>query len=117
MEKKTKAWAASITELSKVAGRYPQTAYAGLQKSLQQEWQFWQRVTEGLGPEFLAITNAINYNFLPALFGIESVTGTHRELASLPVKFAGLALPDPTASAKTNWTASTIICGHIIAAI
>jgi hypothetical protein len=118
MEKKTKAWAESVMELSKVAGRYLQTAYTGLQNFLQQEeWQFLQPVTEGLGPEFSDIANAMHHNFLPAILGKESGNGTHRELASLPVKFAGLAVPAPTATAKTNWTAFTIFCGHIIAAI
>ena len=32
-------WIAGIEALSKVARRYPQTAYAGLTKSLQAEWQ------------------------------------------------------------------------------
>jgi hypothetical protein len=117
IEKKTKAWADSVTELAMVAARFPQAAYAGLQKSLQQEWQFLQRVTDGLGLEFSAIALAMHYDFLPALFGVESVSDTQRQLASLPVKFAGLAIPDPTATAETNWSASTVICGHIIAAI
>ena len=37
--------------MAKVAEQYPQTAYAGMQKSLQQEWQLLQRVTDGLGEE------------------------------------------------------------------
>jgi hypothetical protein len=35
-------WVAGVHELSKVARRYPQTAYAGLSKSLQAEWQYLQ---------------------------------------------------------------------------
>jgi hypothetical protein len=57
--------------MAKVAERYPQTAYAGMQKSLQQEWQFLQRVTDGLGEEFDDIEQAMNDKFLPALFWIE----------------------------------------------
>jgi hypothetical protein len=37
MEKRTKAWAESVMEVSKIAERYPQTAYAGMHTSLQQE--------------------------------------------------------------------------------
>jgi hypothetical protein len=58
---------------------------------------------------------AINHTFLPPLFGIASVPDTLRQLA-LP-KFAGLATPNPTATAETNWSASTLICVHIIPAI
>jgi hypothetical protein len=40
------------------------------------------------------------------------------QLASLPVTFTGsLVIPDPTATANMNLSASTLICGHIIAAI
>jgi hypothetical protein len=117
IDKKTKAWATSVEELALVAAKFPQAAYAGLQKSLQQEWQFLQRVTDGLGLEFSAIALAMEHDFLPALFGLESVPDTLKRLASLPVKKAGLALPDPTATAETNYHSSTVVCSHIIAAI
>jgi hypothetical protein len=39
-----------------------------------------------------------------------------RNLLALPVKFAGLALPDPSASSEGNYEASTLVCSHIIAA-
>jgi hypothetical protein len=61
-----------VSELAKVAARFPQTAYAGLQKLLQQEWQFLQRVTNALGLEFSVIALALHYDFLQALFGTES---------------------------------------------
>jgi hypothetical protein len=55
------SWTAVLAwELTKVAVRYPQTACAGHQKSLQQmqqEWQFLQCVIE----------QAISDDFLPAL--------------------------------------------------
>jgi hypothetical protein len=65
-----------IIELSMVATRFPRAAYTGLQKSLQQEWQFLQSVTHGLGLEFSAIALAMYYDFLPALFRLESVLDT-----------------------------------------
>jgi hypothetical protein len=58
--------------MAKVAGRHPQTAYAGMQRSLQQEWEFIQRVTDGLSNEFDAIEQALNDKFLPALFRAEN---------------------------------------------
>jgi hypothetical protein len=64
--------------------------------------------------EFSAITAALTHNFfLPTPFGVESVFGTQNQLAYLPVKFAGLAIPDPTAITESNWSASTVLCGHI----
>eukprot|EP00978_Attheya_sp_CCMP212_P041254 scaffold234298_cov35-Attheya_sp.AAC.1 len=43
VREQTAAWEVAVTTLAKVCKRYPQLAYAGLQKSLQQEWQFLQR--------------------------------------------------------------------------
>ena len=42
VREQTAAWAVAVTTLATVCKRYPQLAYAGLQKSLQQEWQFLQ---------------------------------------------------------------------------
>jgi hypothetical protein len=44
MEGKARSWAEAIGELALAAKHFPQTAYSGLQKSLQQEWHFQQRV-------------------------------------------------------------------------
>jgi hypothetical protein len=99
---KTTDWSKAVGELSQVAARFPQSAYAGLQKSLQQEWQFLQRVTDGLGEEFRGIEEALSTKFLPALFGVAETDGTLRQLACLPVKKSGLAIPDPTTTADEN---------------
>jgi hypothetical protein len=76
-----------------------------------------QHVTEGLRLEFSVIALALHYDSLPTLFGLEDVSNTQRQLASLPIKFAGLAIPDHSATTEKNWSASTVICGHIITAI
>ena len=49
---KVEGWAKSVKTLAGMAIKHPQCAYAGLQKSLQQEWSFVQRVTPGIGAEF-----------------------------------------------------------------
>ncbi len=102
-----------------IAISHPQSAYSGLQKSLQQEWQFVQRVKEGVGEEFTAIEEAISNTFLPALFGDEYDEDDPRwKLACLPVKHAGMAIPDPTTSAQSNFEASILlICSHLLAAL
>jgi hypothetical protein len=49
-------------ELASVAARFPQAAYAGPQKSLQQKWQFLQHGTSGICLELLAIALALHYD-------------------------------------------------------
>jgi hypothetical protein len=76
----------------------------GLQKSLQQEWQFIQPVVNDSRESFL----------LSLVFDDDD----HRQkLATLPVKFAGLAIPDPMTSSNPNYKASTLMCSHLVATL
>jgi hypothetical protein len=61
-------WELAIGELSMAATKYPQSAYTGLQKSLQNEWQFVQRVKPGIGEHFQGVEKALATQFLPVFF-------------------------------------------------
>jgi hypothetical protein len=39
-----------------------------------------------------------------------------RNISCLPVKWAGLAIPNPTLAVDANYEASTFLCSHILAA-
>ena len=68
---------------------------------------------------FGPIEEALANSFLPALFD-EPMFGEddpRRALATLPVKQAGLAIPDPTTTATANYEASTCVCTHLIQAL
>ena len=58
----------SVATLAGVARRHPQTAYVGLQKFLQQEWDFVQSVTPGIWMVFQAVEDKLWDTFLLALF-------------------------------------------------
>ena len=60
---------------------------------------------------------ALQETFLPALYkGVgEGTPGWG--VTSLPVKQAGIALPDLTKTSPENWTASCVIIGNIVASI
>eukprot|EP00978_Attheya_sp_CCMP212_P024974 scaffold79458_cov43-Attheya_sp.AAC.1 len=119
VREQTAAWAVAVTTLVQVCKRYPQLAYhARLQKSLQQEWQFLQQVTDGISTEFQADESSLKDDFLPALQGQSKVLGQPLRdlLLALPVKHAGIAIPNPTTSAGGNFRASTIVCGHLVVA-
>jgi hypothetical protein len=117
MGEKTEAWKDAVHDLASAAPNYPQAAYAGLQKSLQQEWQFAQRVTKNIGPEFESVELALSKAFLPTLFGDDyGDDDPRRNISCLPVKWAGLAIPNPTSVADANYEASMLVCSHILAA-
>jgi hypothetical protein len=117
LTRKTEAWSEAVNDLASVAPNFPQAAYSSLQKSLQQEWQFVQRVTEGIGPEFQTVELTLSTTFLPTLFGDNyDEDGPRRKISCLPVKWSGLAIPDPTSSADSNYNASILLCLHLLAA-
>jgi hypothetical protein len=117
VQEKVAFWTSAVTDLAFAALSHPQTAFAGLQKSLQHEWQFIQRVIEDIGDCFFDLEEAITDIFLPALYG-ESLKDCdyRRKLSALPVKYAGLAIPDPSATSEENFEASTLVCSHLLAA-
>ena len=76
-----------------------------------------QRVTPGIGNAFVPVEKALQEIFLPALFKGLGEGSPERGFTRLPVKQAGLALPDPTLTAPENWTASCFITGNLVAAL
>ena len=117
LKEKVQGWTELVSVLAGVAHKHPQSAYAGLQKSLQQEWDFVKRVTQGVGEAFGPVEEALWGIFVPALFRGLSEVLPERENTRLPVKQAGLALQDPVQTSPKNWTASCVITGHLVAAL
>ena len=87
----------------------------GLQKSLHQEWSFVQHITPDIGTTFHPVEDKLRNTFLLDLFKGETYQIPGRVVTSLPVKQDGIALPDPTQSLRTIWTASYAITGHLVA--
>jgi hypothetical protein len=83
-----------VETLSKIAVKYPQTAYAGFTFCLQNEWQYVSRVVADTAPFFQPLEVAIRKHFCPALLGIGAgdLNGEFRELLSQGVKKGGLAI-------------------------
>ena len=49
---KIAGWEEYVETLAGMSRNHPQYAYEGLQRSLQQQWEFVQRVTPGIGDAF-----------------------------------------------------------------
>ena len=117
LARKVTGWAESVETLAGVYRKHRQSAYAGLQKSLQQEWAFVQRVTLGIGNAFGPKEMAMKETFVPALFEGLGEGAPERGITCLPVKQAVLAIPDPTLTSLENSTASCVITGHLVAVL
>ena len=76
-----------------------------------------QRVTPGLSNVFGPVEEEIAKAFLPEMFEGAGDGPPGRDINRLPVKQAGMDLPDPTQTAPENWQASCVITGHLMSAL
>ena len=92
-----------------VARRHPQSVYAGLHNSLQQEWYCVHSIT--------LVEEILEKSFLPDLFQGDMAKVPTRGITCLTVNQAGLVVPNPNLSAWENWTALYVVTGHLVAAL
>ena len=76
-----------------------------------------QRVTPDIGISFHLVEDSLQDLFLPAPFQSSMAQIPGREITGLPVKQAGIALPNPTRTAGENWTASCVITRRLVVAL
>ena len=103
--------------LARVERQHSQTAYAGLKKSLQQEWDFIQSVTPVVGGYFIPFGEALHNSFLLALLRGSTAEVPDWGVIFLPVNHVGMSISNPTLSTLENWTASCVVTGHLIVAL
>ena len=103
--------------LAGVSLKHPESAYDGLQKSLQQEWELLQRVTPIIGDAFRPLEKALRETFVTMIFEGLGEGASEQGVTRLPVKQVGLALTEPTLTAPENWTASCVITAILVAAL
>ena len=70
-----------------------------------------------IGDAFGPVETALKETFVPEFFEGLGDGVPERVVTRLPVKQAGLALPDPLQTAPENWTASCVITGHLVASL
>ena len=76
-----------------------------------------QKVTPDIGDNFGPVEQVLRDTFIPYLFQGLGERKQGRGFTCLPLKQAGLALPDLTKTAPENWTLSYVITGHLVAAL
>ena len=75
-----------------------------------------QRVVQECGDLFEPVEEMICDKFLPQLLGSE-FTPEDRAVFALPIKFAGLGIPNPTTTAKNAFRTSKRAASHLTDAI
>ena len=117
LEPKIAHWQQCVDQLAAAAVRFPQAAYAGMVKSLQNEWQYLQRVVPDSGPLFQPLEDTIKTKLLPALFQAEPHLVPTRSLLERPVRHAGIGIPNPVTSAPEQFAASRAVTAALSSSI
>ena len=103
--------------LGRIAVHHSQTAFCGLAHLLQTEWQYLQRAVSRIDDAFGPVGEAIRKDFLPKLFGVESITSDLQALTCFSVKRAGLDIPNPTTTAGRCHETSAATCEVLTASM
>ena len=77
-------------------------------KGISSRWSFFQRTIPNIAHLFLPLESVIRQKLIPALLGRE-ISDIERRLLSLPVRYGGLALPNPVLTAEREYMHSTRI--------
>ena len=89
-------WTDIITTMARFVRQHLQSPHAGLKNSLQQQWYFVQRATQVLREDFDLVEISLQEELILAIFHEVEATILGQTITRLPVKHAGLAIPEPT---------------------
>ena len=106
LEPTIQEWVTNVEIISKIAIRYPQSAYKALTYSLQAEWQYLSRVMPLASEVLSPVEAAIHSKFLPALLGVDFIDDDFRSLPCNGVKQAGIGIKDPTTTSDVLYSSS-----------
>ena len=95
MEEKVKEWCADLRQLSDIATREPQVAYAAFTYGLSKRWNYVCRTTPGVAEKLKSLEEETRESFVPAIMNRSfSCTDQLRRVISLPPRFGGLGIPN-----------------------
>ncbi|KAL7544747.1 hypothetical protein ACHAWF_008103, partial [Thalassiosira exigua] len=98
----------ALVNLGPKYGYFANSAYAGFCFTLQMEWQYLSRVTEGIAHLFEPLERSIRQELLPALFDVPTdyIGGEFRETLAVSVWNGGIGVMNPIATAAKAFDTS-----------
>ncbi|KAL7463415.1 hypothetical protein ACHAXS_003796, partial [Conticribra weissflogii] len=107
-------WVSAIQDLSLAAVKYPQATYSVFTHCLQNQWSHLCRTTPNIGPFLSPIEQSIKNSLLPALFHLDNIDDSLREVISHPIKLAGLNILNPTIQAGFSYDTSLLTTESLV---
>jgi hypothetical protein len=113
VQNKVKAWVDSIRLLSDIATSEPHAAFAVFTHCLQGRWTFLARTMPDLSLLLQPLEDAIRLLFLPSLLRRE-VSDLERDLLSLPARYGGLGIFNPTVDCSGSFKDSVVLSEPLV---
>ena len=108
MDKKIKEWINDVDEISEIATREPQVAYAAYVYGLSKRWNYICRTTPGISVPLKKLEYKIRETFIPAILDRTfSCTDTCRRLFALPARDGGLSIFDISDTSDAEYSYSS----------
>jgi len=103
---KVVAWSEEIIQLAKFAQVQPHAAYSAFTHGLSSHWLYACRTMPNISQLLQPLEDKIRLVLIPALTGCSSPSDIVRELFSLPPRYGGLGLFNPTSISVKEYSAS-----------
>ena len=95
MDEKVDEWRADLRQLSDIATREPQLAYAAFSFGLSKRWNYVCRTTPDISKSLVALEHETRESFVPAILNRSfSCTDQLRRILALPPRYGGLGIPN-----------------------
>ena len=107
MEEKVNQWMTDIEDISTIASREPQVAYAAYTYGLSKRWNYVCRTTPGISTQLRKLEYKIQEAFIPAILDRAfSCTDKCREIFALPARDGGLSIHNISETSDAEYSYS-----------
>ena len=103
---KVESWTADVSALAEIVTSRPHAAYCAFTHGLIGHWVYLMRTVPGISSFIQPLEDAIRLRLLPSLSGSPAGSNTERILFSLPCRFGGLGVVNPTSICDSQFAAS-----------
>ena len=106
VSKKISTWIKAVENLAEIGATEPHAAFSAFTHCLQSQWTFVSRAMPDISALFEPLEQAIRHGLLKTLLR-RDVSDCERELISLPARFGGLGIFNPTESSNIAYQNSS----------
>ena len=110
---KVQSWVSEVSALAEIANSHPHAAYSVFTHGLIGRWVYLMRTVRDISSFLKPLEDAIRLQLLPSISGHPGCSADEWDLLSLPCRFGGLGLINPTKVSDSQFDASLLITASL----